>query len=81
MSPGKLTAAPATTTSCSSTSRLTDPHRRELPARAPNRDSAESRAPAGDLAQHTVRQRGQIYDEMATRRADDLPPPTARKDL
>jgi hypothetical protein len=44
---------------------------------AANGDPAEAER-LQDLAQHTVRQRWQIY-EMATRRAGDYPPDT-RKD-
>jgi pyruvate-ferredoxin/flavodoxin oxidoreductase len=52
--------------------RIGTPRKTELSVRAANPDPAEPERPL-DLAQHTVRQRWQIYAEMATRRAGDFP--------
>ena len=58
---------------------LTDYRKGELRFRAlANRDPAEAER-LGDLAQQSVRQRWQIYEEMATRSAGDFPA-DARKD-
>ena len=59
--------------------RLSDYRKGELRFRAlSNRDPAEAER-LGDLAQQTVAQRWQIYEEMATRSAADFPA-DARKD-